>query len=207
MATVVARLAGSTSSAGDPTPGVTIAGTVVQDGALIVGAAVARSPRARPTPRMFGLRRVSLEARGPVDASARWVGFVRLLRHLGRRPSRRSATCRRSSARRLLAALIVVAVLICVVAPIAEELFFRGFLFSVLRRWLGVAGGAVLTGVIFGVIHCRARRRGRPGPARRVRRAAVRRLLEDGLADPVHGAARAQQRDLVRRHQVLEPRR
>src|SRR6185503_6627548 len=33
------------------------------------------------------------------------------------------------------------------------ELFFRGFCFTALRRWIGVAGGAIATGVIFGAIH------------------------------------------------------
>ena len=67
-------------------------------------------------------------------------------------------------------ALFFVAVLVCVAAPIAEELFFRGFCFTALRRWIGVAGGAIATGVIFGLIHAGSRRLGVPGPARRVRR-------------------------------------
>jgi membrane protease YdiL (CAAX protease family) len=46
-----------------------------------------------------------------------------------------------------------VALLVCVAAPIAEELFFRGFCFTALRRRIGVAGGAIATGVIFGLIH------------------------------------------------------
>ena len=50
-------------------------------------------------------------------------------------------------------ALFFVAVLVCVAAPIAEELFFRGFCFTALRRWIGAAGGAIATGVIFGLIH------------------------------------------------------
>ena len=50
-------------------------------------------------------------------------------------------------------ALVAVAVLVCVAAPIAEEIFFRGFCFTAFRRWIGVAGGAILSGVIFGAIH------------------------------------------------------
>ena len=38
-------------------------------------------------------------------------------------------------------------------APIAEELFFRGFCFTALRRALGMLPAAVLTGIIFGAIH------------------------------------------------------
>ena len=39
------------------------------------------------------------------------------------------------------------------VAPLMEELFFRGFLYPVLARKLGVAVSVVLTGLGFGLIH------------------------------------------------------
>ena len=41
----------------------------------------------------------------------------------------------------------------CVVAPIAEEFFFRGYFFGALRNWRGVWPAAVLTGLVFGGIH------------------------------------------------------
>ena len=53
----------------------------------------------------------------------------------------------------LVAALVAVALLVCVMAPIAEELFFRGFVFTAFRRSLGLPVAAVLTGAIFGAIH------------------------------------------------------
>ena len=53
-----------------------------------------------------------------------------------------------------LAVLIGFGVLTCLVAPIAEELFFRGFLFSVLASRLGVAVAARCSrALIFGLIH------------------------------------------------------
>jgi membrane protease YdiL (CAAX protease family) len=42
---------------------------------------------------------------------------------------------------------------VTVVAPIAEEFLFRGYIFTALRGWAGVAGSALLTGALFGVIH------------------------------------------------------
>lgn len=45
--------------------------------------------------------------------------------------------------------------LVVMVAPIAEELFFRGFLYQALRRWRGVRGAIVLSGVLFGAAHLR----------------------------------------------------
>jgi membrane protease YdiL (CAAX protease family) len=40
-----------------------------------------------------------------------------------------------------------------VVAPLAEETFFRGFVFPGLGRKLGVAAGAVLSALLFGISH------------------------------------------------------
>ena len=48
-------------------------------------------------------------------------------------------------------ALAVVAVVI--VAPIAEELFFRGFLYQALRKWRGVLQAALLSAFLFAVAH------------------------------------------------------
>jgi membrane protease YdiL (CAAX protease family) len=56
---------------------------------------------------------------------------------------------------------IVVAMYVCAVAPMAEEFFFRGFLFGILRRMhVAVAGreigpwvAAVIVGILFGLAH------------------------------------------------------
>jgi uncharacterized protein len=48
---------------------------------------------------------------------------------------------------------IAAGLLIVVAAPIAEEIFFRGFIFGGLRRRLAFPGAAVLSGLIFGVFH------------------------------------------------------
>lgn len=39
------------------------------------------------------------------------------------------------------------------VAPFVEELFFRGFLYPALERWVGVAAGLVLTSAAFSLLH------------------------------------------------------
>jgi membrane protease YdiL (CAAX protease family) len=62
---------------------------------------------------------------------------------------------------RSTAALIATIVFVCLVAPIAEELVFRGFIFGALRRMRLMIGGAdlgtvlaaVITGVLFGAAH------------------------------------------------------
>jgi membrane protease YdiL (CAAX protease family) len=40
-----------------------------------------------------------------------------------------------------------------VAAPLCEELAFRGFLMPLFAKWLGIAGGIVVTGAIFGSAH------------------------------------------------------
>jgi membrane protease YdiL (CAAX protease family) len=39
------------------------------------------------------------------------------------------------------------------VAPIVEEIFFRGFLYPALERWVGVVAGLVLTSAAFSLLH------------------------------------------------------
>jgi uncharacterized protein len=49
--------------------------------------------------------------------------------------------------------LVLSAGLTCVVAPISEEILFRGFIFTALRSWRGTIPAAVITGLLFGAVH------------------------------------------------------
>ena len=49
--------------------------------------------------------------------------------------------------------LLAVALLVTVVAPVGEELFFRGYFFGALRNWRGAWPAAIITGLTFGAIH------------------------------------------------------
>ena len=51
------------------------------------------------------------------------------------------------------AGIAVLALLICVLAPIAEEFLFRGFCFEALRPRFGVLGAAIAVGAVFGAVH------------------------------------------------------
>jgi uncharacterized protein len=44
-------------------------------------------------------------------------------------------------------------VMTCIVAPLAEEFFFRGFLFRVMHERIGAVAGVLITGVAFGLVH------------------------------------------------------
>ena len=38
-------------------------------------------------------------------------------------------------------------------APICEEILFRGYIFTALRNWRGTLPAAILTGLLFGAVH------------------------------------------------------
>lgn len=49
---------------------------------------------------------------------------------------------------------ICVAISACIIAPIGEECFFRGFLYNVLKRNGGIVAAALCSSLFFGAIHC-----------------------------------------------------
>ncbi len=50
-------------------------------------------------------------------------------------------------------ALVAAGFVVIVVAPVAEEFFFRGFFYRALRTRLGVLSAAAIGGLVFGLIH------------------------------------------------------
>ena len=50
-------------------------------------------------------------------------------------------------------ALVAAGFVVIVVAPVAEEFFFRGFFYRALRSRLGVLSAAAIDGLVFGLIH------------------------------------------------------
>lgn len=148
-------LAGADVDADDPPAGVTIAGTFLQDLALIASALfLANALDRRPTPRQFGLREMSIKVAAGRTALI-WAAFFAFTYAwaLALDLDQEDDLPQELGADESTVALVAVAVLVTVLAPIAEEFFFRGFCFTALRRRVGVAGGAILTGAIFGAIH------------------------------------------------------
>jgi CAAX protease family protein len=150
---VVAAIGGA--SIDNPTPAVNITATFVQDLCLIAAAILFAGLAGPPRPVQFGLRSTRI---GPAIGwmvlafvsfyvfTAVWVTIVggdtndeKLPKELG--------------ADRGTVALLAVAFLVSVVAPIAEEFFFRGFFYGALRNWRGVWPAAIVTGLVFGAIH------------------------------------------------------
>lgn len=49
--------------------------------------------------------------------------------------------------------ILLFGVLGVVIAPLVEETIFRGFLYPVIARWLGIVAGILVTGTLFGLMH------------------------------------------------------
>jgi uncharacterized protein len=139
----------------DPPPGVLIGGTIFQDASLILSALLfARLSSGRPRPWHFGLRATRF---GPALgwATLGWVLFFLFsatwAAALG--IDERDELPSELGADESTVALVAVAFLVCALAPVAEEFFFRGFFFGALRHWKGPGVAAIATGIVFGVIH------------------------------------------------------
>jgi membrane protease YdiL (CAAX protease family) len=137
-----------------PAGWVNLSATVVQDLSLIGAALLFARTWALPAPEHFGLRRTRI---GPAIGWAllAWGAFylftAAFMAVLGLHPSEEDLT--KQLGVQGTGGLVGIAVLVTVVAPMAEEFFFRGFFFSALRNWKGMWPAALITGSVFGVIH------------------------------------------------------
>jgi membrane protease YdiL (CAAX protease family) len=135
--------------------GVVLGATMVQDVLLIVLAVVfARVSEVIPSPSAFGLRRIRLGP-GIAWALATFVCFYvfTAVWTIALGVQEKDDLAQELGAQDSALNLIAVTLLVAIIAPIAEEVFFRGFLFPAIWRWRGWITGAVVTGVIFGLVH------------------------------------------------------
>jgi CAAX protease family protein len=140
----------------DPPDSLTIALTLVQDVALVLAAVLTfKIVFGRVRAADLGLRRVTRWGYALKMMVALYVAFwivaFALEQIFGKPPEQQLVTDLK--AEQSFAILAGYAVLTCIVAPICEEIFFRGFVFTTFARRLGPAWGAVLAGGIFGLIH------------------------------------------------------
>ena len=159
VAAVVLAAGGSVSH---PSSGVSLAQDVLSDLAFVAGALALTVIVARARPADFGYRRVwpwlglgafALAAIGYYVLTLLYSSVVHL-HGSDKLPSELGAT-------HSTAALVGATIFVCVIAPMAEEFFFRGFIFGGLRRIRVVVGGvdigtwvaAALTGILFGIVH------------------------------------------------------
>ncbi len=151
---VVTVAAAFGADADDLPPGVNLLLTVVQDAAFVGAALFIASTVARPAPWQFGLRGIRA---GPFVG---WIlvaylafGVFAFLYGALVEVTEDADQLDTIGADDGLLGLLAAAFLVTVIAPIAEEFFFRGYVFGALRRWRGAWVGAAITGAIFGAIH------------------------------------------------------
>jgi CAAX protease family protein len=150
---VIGSAAGSSFT--DPSPAVSISATIVQDLSFIGAALLFAGIVARPLPEQFGLRRTRFwPAVGWIAATfaAFYVFTLVWVAILGVSPDDTKLPDE-LGVKDSTFALLAVAFLVSVVAPMAEEFFFRGFFYGALRNWKGPWPAAILTGLVFGAIH------------------------------------------------------
>ncbi len=152
----------SGSNPAHPTPAVALIGSVVFDLSLVAAALYFARLGGPLRASDFGFRRISVSLGVRAFFAAGIVYYVAtalyaaLLRLHGQEKLPSELGAGKSTA-----ALVGTAVFVCVIAPIAEETFFRGFFFGALRRWRIVIGGrdlgtwlaAIITGIVFGLAH------------------------------------------------------
>jgi membrane protease YdiL (CAAX protease family) len=159
---VVVAGIGAAAGGSRNSPAVNLISDLVFDVGFVLTALYFASLSGRPRPEDFGYRRIALTL-GVGACLAGGIGYYvvtavyQSLVHLHGSDKLPQSLGVGSST----AALAAAAVFVCVVAPIAEEFFFRGFIFGALRRWHVVIGGhdigtwlaAVITGMLFGLAH------------------------------------------------------
>jgi membrane protease YdiL (CAAX protease family) len=151
----------SGSSLTNPSPAVALIGDFLFDLSFVAAAAFF-ALRSSATFADFGFRKVrpALAVGGVVSAGLSYYIVTALYAsafHLhGNDKLPRELGVSKSTA-----ALVAATVFVCVVAPVAEEFFFRGFIFGALRRMrihiagrdVGVWVAAAVTGILFGLAH------------------------------------------------------
>lgn len=142
-------------SSSKPPGGVVIADTAVQDAIFVATAVVLAGTGARKVYSwQFGLR-VTPPWRAAGLVVLAFVAFLVFSLVWGEliQNEAKDKVLERLGANEGAALLIASAALTCVIAPICEEMLFRGFIFTALRNWKGPWPAAFLTALIFGAVH------------------------------------------------------
>ena len=150
----------SGSSLTHPTAAVSLVGDFLFDGAFVVAALYFAQLHGRIRAADFGFRAVrwSTAVGGVIAAGVGYYVVTAIYASLLNLHGNEKLPIPVNNSR---GALIGTTVFVCVVAPIAEEFFFRGFIFGALRqmrveiagRQVGVWVAAIITGILFGLAH------------------------------------------------------
>lgn len=148
-------------SVAHPGPVASIVGDIVFDLCFVVAAVALVAGRGRLRDFGFGYRRIRwvTGAQAVVLAAVVYYGLSAVYSTLFHLNGNEKLPSELGSGHG--ATLVAAGLFVCVIAPMAEELFFRGFLFGVLRgiparvagRDLGPWIAALITGILFGLAH------------------------------------------------------
>jgi membrane protease YdiL (CAAX protease family) len=146
---VIAGIANSTKS-----PGITVAGTVIVDVSVVAAAVLLAGSVTRPRPWQFGLRGAPLKFSAQIAVLGALAYFLFSVLYAAIvRPDNPQRVVEDLGADTNTFLLVVGALVVIVVAPVCEEVFFRGILFTVLRQRMPLWSAALIDGVLFGFVH------------------------------------------------------
>ena len=138
----------------DDSPAIIIVGTLAQAIALCLAALLLANLVARPKAWHFGLRRTRLWPALGWAALGIVVFYILSAAYSPLVPNDvEQEVTEDLGADEGTLGLIVAGVMVMLVAPVAEEFFFRGFFYRALRSRFSVVVAAVVDGLLFGIIH------------------------------------------------------
>ena len=149
---VLAGLLGADPDGESPT--FVVVGTLAQGVAFVATAVFFASRVARPRPWHFGLRStrfwpaVGWAALGVVSFYVITALYAAIVQ-----PDAEQDTVQALGGDDGTLGLIVAGVMVIAVAPVVEEIFFRGFFYRALRTRLSIWIAATIDGLVFGIIH------------------------------------------------------
>jgi hypothetical protein len=152
---VVGMVAAVTGTeADDDSPTFTIVATLVQSLVFLATAVGFASLSARPRAWHFGLRRTPLWPAVGWAALGMFAFYVfSIVYTVIARPDVEQGITESLGADEGTVGLIAAGLMVMVAAPVAEEVFFRGFFYRALRSRFAVPAAAAIDGLLFGIIH------------------------------------------------------
>lgn len=149
LATITQLVGVDTSS-----PGFNAGATAMLDLVVVASSILLAGATMRPRAWHFGLRSAPLRRTAAIAAIGAGVYFIFSLVYSAIvQPKSPQKVVETLGADTNTALLVSGAVVVILVAPVCEELFFRGFLYRVLRLRTGAWVSALIGGVLFGIVH------------------------------------------------------
>lgn len=139
------------SNPGD-SAGFAFSATLVQEIAFVAGAVLVALESGRISAAQFGFRSFKLSAFAWLALAIFVFMVIAFLYDVAVNPPQDELP-RSFGADRSVGLAVATGVLVVAVAPLVEEFFFRGFLFTALKNGIGVWPAALVSGALFGAIH------------------------------------------------------